>query len=157
MQHTQIFSAFRALFPVFKDLTYIDVGSRGPLPLPTREKLDVYLNQCMLGKIDKSKLFVLTEETRELFARLINADADEVTFTKNISEGLNIVSASMQWRPGDSVIFCPDVEHPNNIYHWLALRGKGVVIRPINSRDGVIPVDQIIEQMDERTRVVSVS
>lgn len=154
---TQSFSSFRELFPVFRDLTYMDVGSRAPLPKPTVEKLEAYLQQCMLGQIDKSKLFELTEDTRERFARLIHADPDEVTFTKNISEGLNIVSASMEWKAGDNVIVCPDLEHPNNIYHWLALGRKGVVIKSVDAVHGEIPVDRILEAMDARTRIVSVS
>jgi cysteine desulfurase/selenocysteine lyase len=154
---TQTFAAFRALFPVFDDMTYMDVGSRAPLPKPTFERIEAYLRQCMLGQIDKSKLFDLTEETRGRFARLINADAEEVTFTKNISEGLNILSSSLDWKQGDNVIVCPDLEHPNNVYHWLALARRGVAVKTVHAVDGEIPVDQIISAMDSRTRVVSVS
>ena len=111
----------------------------------------------MLGQIDKSLLFDLTEETRERFARLINADPVEVTFTKNISEGLNIISSSMEWKQGDNVIICPELEHPNNVYHWLALTKKGVEIKFVDSVDGEISVDRILEKMDSHTRVVSVS
>jgi cysteine desulfurase/selenocysteine lyase len=154
---TQQFASFRDLFPVFPDLTYMDVGSRAPLPKPTFDKLESYLRQCMLGQIDKSKLFDLTEETRARFARLIHADPVEVTFTKNISEGLNILSSSVDWKAGDNVIVCPDLEHPNNVYHWLALARRGVTVRTVDAVQGEIPVDRIISAMDSRTRVVSVS
>lgn len=148
---------FRNLFPVFRDMTYIDVGSRAPLPQPVFDKVEAYLRQCMLGQIDKSKLFELTEDTRERFARLINADPVEVTFTKNISEGLNIFSSSLDWKEGDNVIVCPELEHPNNVYHWVALARRGVSVKTVAARDGEIPVDEMIALIDSRTRVVSVS
>ena len=38
------------------------------------------------------------------FARLVNCDADEVAYTKNVSEGLNAVAAAVDWRDGDNVV-----------------------------------------------------
>ncbi|GAA4325981.1 aminotransferase class V-fold PLP-dependent enzyme [Pigmentiphaga soli] len=154
---TQPITAFRSHFPVFDEMTYIDVGSRSPLPKPTFDKLDAYLRQCMLGQIDKSRLFELTEDTRARFARLIHAETEEVTFTKNISEGLNVFSSSLNWQAGDNVIICPELEHPNNVYHWLALARRGVDVRTVAAANGEIPVDDIIARIDSRTRAVSVS
>lgn len=155
MKHTP--ASFRELFPVFNDMTYIDVGSRAPLPKPVVESLEGYLRQCMFGQIDKAKLFELTEETRSRFSRLINSSPEEVTFTKNISEGLNIFSSSIDWREGDNVVICPDLEHPNNVYHWLALERRGVAVITVEAVHGEIPVERLIAAMNARTRVVSVS
>jgi len=148
---------FRDLFPVFQELTYMDVGSRAPLPRPVVDKVQGYLEQCMFGQIDKSKLFDLTEDVRGRFAKLINADSDEITYTKNISEGLNILSSSLEWKTGDNVVICPELEHPNNVYHWLALARRGVKIKFVESDYGEISVERILAAMDSRTRVVSVS
>jgi selenocysteine lyase/cysteine desulfurase len=43
------------------------------------------------------------------------------------------------------------------VYAWLNLRRYGVEVRTVPSRDGHIPIDALIERMDARTRVATVS
>ena len=44
------------------------------------------------------------ERARARFAELVNAASDEVAVTKNASEGLNIIAASLPWQAGDNVV-----------------------------------------------------
>ncbi|WP_178372384.1 aminotransferase class V-fold PLP-dependent enzyme [Pollutimonas bauzanensis] len=150
-------SQIRSLFPVTRELVYLDLGGRAPLATPVRAALDAYLDDCMYGRIDKSVLFETTEKVRDQFAALINCHPDEVTYTKNTSEGLNMVCTAMQWRSGDNVIICPELEHPNNIYLWLNLRQHGVEVRFVHHENGFMPVDAMIAAMDERTRLLTAS
>ena len=148
----------RAHFPALERWTYMDVSARGVLSREVRAALDAHLDDRMMnGATDKDQFFALVERARGRFAELINADADEIAYTKNISEGLNIVATAIEWRGGDNVVLCPELEHPNNVYVWLNLRRRGVDVRSVPPRDGHIPVDALIERMDERTRVVTVS
>jgi selenocysteine lyase/cysteine desulfurase len=95
---------------------------------------------------------------RGLFARLINAEPDEVAYTKNVSDGINLVAASIDWRAGDNAVLCSALEHPANLYPWLNLqRRRGVEIRDIPSRDGTMPVEAMVNAMDAHTRVVTTS
>jgi selenocysteine lyase/cysteine desulfurase len=55
------------------------------------------------------------------------------------------------------LVFCPELEHPNNIYLWLNLQRKGVEIRVVHPEDGVMPIDDLIAAIDERTRLLTVS
>jgi cysteine desulfurase/selenocysteine lyase len=147
----------RSHFPGMEDCTYLDLGGRGLLSKEVRAAIEAHLDEAMYGKVDKDRLFEKTEEARNRFAQLINAEPDEITYTKNISEGLNIVAASLDWESGDNVIVCPQLEHPNNIYLWLNLQHYGVEVRFINHRDGYMPVDEMIAAIDKRTRVLTVS
>lgn len=149
--------AARAAFPGTRGCTYIDLGGRGLLSEASRAAVEAHLDDMMYGRIDKDRLFAATEETRALFARLINADADEVAYTKNISEGLNLIASAIDWQPGDNVVVCPELEHPNNIYLWLNLRRYGVEVRCVHHRDGRMPVGAMIDAMDRRTRVLTAS
>jgi selenocysteine lyase/cysteine desulfurase len=88
---------------------------------------------------------------------LIGADADEIAYTKNISEGLNMIATGLPWQPGDNVVLCPELEHPNNVYAWLNLKQHGVEVRMVPPRDGRIDPDAFVERMDSRTRVATVS
>jgi len=147
----------RNLFPVTRECVYLDLGGRAPLATPVRAAVDSYLDDCMYGRIDKSALFATTEKVRDQFAQLVNSDSDEVTYTKNTSDGLNMVCASMKWRSGDNVVICPELEHPNNIYLWLNLRRQGVDVRFVHHENGFMPVDAMIAAMDERTRILTAS
>jgi cysteine desulfurase/selenocysteine lyase len=91
-------------------------------------------------------------------ARLLNAEAEEIAITKNASEGINILAAGLDWNPGDNMILCPDLEHPNNLFPWYNLRrSRGIEIRTVPARDGHVPVERMVQAMDDRTRAVTAS
>jgi cysteine desulfurase/selenocysteine lyase len=152
-----VFTAFRASFPALKKWTYMDVAGRGVLSSETRAALDAHLDDRMMNGGDKDRFFALIERARGRFAQLMNADPAEITYTKNISEGLNMVATGIDWKSGDNVVLCPELEHPNNVYVWLNLQRFGVEVRMVKPRDNAIPVDDLIAKMDERTRCATVS
>ena len=49
----------------------------------------------MYGSGDKDAMFASVERVRSGFAKMVHADADEVAITKNVSEGLNAIIASL--------------------------------------------------------------
>jgi cysteine desulfurase/selenocysteine lyase len=147
----------RASYPALERWTYMDLAGRGVLSRGVRAAADAQLDERMSNGGDKEKFFALIERTRGRFAQLINAESDEIAFTKNISDGLNMIATAIDWKDGDNVIVCPELEHPNNVYAWLNLRRFGLEVRTVKPRAGHIPVDEIIARMDARTRVVTVS
>lgn len=152
-----VFTVFRAGFPALKKWTYMDVAARGVLSSATRAALDAHVDDRMMNGGDKDRFFALIERARGRFAQLINAAPAEITYTKNISEGLNMVATGIAWKAGDNVVLCPELEHPNNVYAWLNLQRLGVEVRMVKPRDNHIPVDEMIAQMDARTRCATVS
>jgi cysteine desulfurase / selenocysteine lyase len=146
----------RALYPGAQSQLYFDVAGRCLVGTSVREAIDRHLDMRMLGG-DKPAMFALIERTRASFARLINAHADEIAYTKNISEGLNIVATAIDWKPGDNVVLCAELEHANNVYVWLNLRKRfGVEVRVIPMRGGVYPVSEMAAAIDAHTRLVTV-
>lgn len=152
------FTAVRAMFPGARDKVYMGVPARGLPPHAGRAALDAYLDQYVDGTIDKDANFEAIERVRAKYARLINADADEIAFTKNVSEGLNHIAASLPWQAGDNVVVCRELEHPNNIYPWLNLQDRfGVEVRAIPDRDGAVDVEAMVGAIDSRTRLLTVA
>lgn len=147
---------FRALFPGAAGQVYLNVSARGLVPTPVRDVVEAYVADCVAGTSDKDRLRREVDETRGSFARLIGADPDEIAITKNVSEGLNLFAASLPWEAGDNIVFCPELEHPNNIYLWYNLeRLHGAEVRAIDPDGGHMPIRGMIDAMDERTRVVT--
>ncbi|MBI4204032.1 MAG: aminotransferase class V-fold PLP-dependent enzyme [Betaproteobacteria bacterium] len=147
----------RAHFPALERWTYLDVAGRGVLSREARAALDAHLDERMLDGGDKPKFFERVESARRHFAQLIHAAPEEIAFAKNISDGLNMVATAFNWKRGDNVILCPELEHPNNVYPWLNMQRYGLEARFVKPRDGHIPVDEIVSRIDGGTRVVTVS
>jgi cysteine desulfurase/selenocysteine lyase len=104
---------FRSHFPGAENNIYMDVSARGVIPRDARdardarEALDEYLDTRLMQGGDKAAMFETTEGLRQQFARFVGAAADEVAYTKNVSEGLNAIIAAFDWQPGDRIVYCP--------------------------------------------------
>ena len=153
-----VITAFRADFPALKHYTYMDVAARGVPSATTRAALFAHMDDRVNNGGDKERMFATIERARGRFAQLINAQADEVTYTKNISEGLNMVATGLGLKAGDNVVVCPDLEHSNNVYCWLNLQRQGVEVRLVKAgENAAMPVDDMIARMDARTRCLTAS
>ncbi len=147
----------RGLFPGTEDQVYLDVSLRGLVPTPVVEAAEAHLRERLMGTGEKAAFHASVERARALLAELIGAEADEVAITKNVSEGLNVFASSLPWEPGDNVVLCADLEHPNNVFLWYNLRKlRGVEVRRVDPVDGHVPVGGMAAAMDARTRVVTV-
>jgi cysteine desulfurase/selenocysteine lyase len=151
------FAAARADFPAVERTTYLDVAARGILSRSVRRALDWQLDDATAHGGRKHLWFETLETTRRKFARLIHAEPDEIAFTKNVSEGLNMIAAGLPWRNGDKVVIAAEAEHPNNIYPWLNLRRHGVSVTVVPTVAGEIPTAAIVDAIDAQTRVVTVA
>jgi selenocysteine lyase/cysteine desulfurase len=146
----------RSLFPGATRHVYMDVAARGLLPQVVREVVDRQLGERIDGRLDKAARFATVERVRRHFAALVRADPDEVAYTKNVSEGLNAVAWAVPWQRGDNVVLCQELEHPSNVYPWLALRDRlGIEIRAVRPRAHRVPVAEMASAIDARTRVVT--
>jgi cysteine desulfurase/selenocysteine lyase len=106
------------------------------------------------------------EESRDKVAAFINAPSrDEVIFTKNASEALNLVAETMAWArgplevgEGDEVVIT-EMEHHSNIVPWqLLTERKGATLRWFGlTDDGQLDLSNIDELINERTKVVSLT
>lgn len=150
---------FRAQFPLLGTTAYLNIGARGL----------VSELACAAGKrmIDGHSSFIIPRSQRrealdaakEAFGLLINAPAAAISAVQNCSQGINIVATAMDWRAGDNIVLCADIEHPNNVFIWLKIaREQGVELRfaPM-SPDGAIDAAAMVARIDRRTRVVTAS
>ncbi len=99
------------------------------------------------------------EKARESIARLINADLNEVVFTKGGTEAINLVADTFgrSLKAGDEIIVS-QAEHHANIVPWHFLRERlGVVLRFIPVLDdGSLDMDAYRGLLNARTRMVAI-
>ncbi|MEK9148944.1 MAG: aminotransferase class V-fold PLP-dependent enzyme, partial [Candidatus Desantisbacteria bacterium] len=67
------------------------------------------------------------EEARENIRKFINAKStNEIIFTRNTTEGLNLVAQGFDFKEGDEVL-TTDREHNSNLCPWRRLEAKGII------------------------------
>jgi selenocysteine lyase/cysteine desulfurase len=72
-----------------------------------------------------------TEETRKRIAALIGADPEEIAFTRNATDGINLVLAGIDWQPGDEVI-TTEQEHEAVMHPLMYLhRTRGIQVKMV--------------------------
>ena len=106
------------------------------------------------------------EAARDKVAAFIKAPSrDEVIFTKNASEALNLVANTLAWArgdleigPGDEVVIT-EMEHHSNIVPWqLLTERKGATLRWFGlTDDGRLDLSGIDSLITERTKVVALT
>jgi cysteine desulfurase / selenocysteine lyase len=106
------------------------------------------------------------EESRDKVAAFIGAPSrDEVIYTKNASEALNLVANTMAWArgpleigEGDEVVIT-EMEHHSNIVPWqLLTERKGATLKWFGlTDDGLLDLSNIDELITERTKVVALT
>jgi cysteine desulfurase/selenocysteine lyase len=120
------------------DGIYLNNASTGPLTQrAVAAGAEVIADRVEPFRIDDDRNFAMLARTRELAAKLIGASASEIAILTNTTYGINIAAQTFEWEPGD-VVVVHDREFPANMYPWLALERKGVVVRRIPP-DGLLP------------------
>lgn len=129
-----------------------------PLSSRVRDAMADFVNDATdNGAVNVESWVETAEMCRSVSAQLINADASEIAFMKNTTQGILIAANGIDWRDGDNVVTTA-VEFPANVYPWWSLKERfGVETRMVPENYGKIDLNDIVESIDERTRVVTLS
>ncbi|MEZ0339693.1 cysteine desulfurase [Mycobacterium sp. pV006] len=172
-------TAIRADFPILarvmrggQRLAYLDSGATSQKPLAVLDAEREFLLTSN-GAVHRGAHQLMEESTdayeqgREDIAAFVGADTDELVFTKNATEALNLVAYTLGDRrfdravgPGD-VIVVTELEHHANLVPWqelaqrtgATLKWYGVI--PDGPEAGRIDLDSL--ELDERVKVVAFS
>ncbi|WP_027681562.1 aminotransferase class V-fold PLP-dependent enzyme [Rhizobium leguminosarum] len=148
-------AAVRKLFPAVEKMTYLDSGFQTPMSAPVKRALEAFLNESYETAGPKSVWLERMEETRAKVATLLNAAPEEIAFTKNTSEAMNIAANALPLKAGDNVLMIHG-DHPNNAYAFLNLKKKGVEVRLIEMTE-TIDADSFRSEIDANTKAISMS
>ncbi|MBI4717128.1 MAG: aminotransferase class V-fold PLP-dependent enzyme [Planctomycetes bacterium] len=149
-------NALREEFPITRNYNFQNHAAVAPLCRRAAEAARKYLAHAEENAYLRGGFNRQVDRVRAQAATLINARPDEVAFTKNTSEGLSFVANGLTWKSGDNVVIS-NAEFDANVYPWQALRSRGVQVRMVLEEDGRVPLERVMESIDSRTRVVSIS
>ncbi|MDO3639300.1 cysteine desulfurase [Mycolicibacterium arseniciresistens] len=166
----------RADFPILSrvmrggnQLAYLDSGATSQKPRQVLDAERDFLTTSN-GAVHRGAHQLMEESTdayeqgRADIAAFVGADTDELVFTKNATESINLVSYALGDNrfggravgPGD-VIVTTELEHHANLIPWQELaRRTGATLRWYGvTDDGRIDLDSL--QLDERVKIVAFS
>ena len=154
----EIWQNWRGEFPVTETYIYMNHAGVAPLSRRVRDAMAGFIEDATLyGAVHADDWAEAAEACRVSASRFINADATEIAFMKNTTQGILIAANGIDWQEGDNVVTTA-VEFPANVYPWWCLKERyGVSTRMVPERDGRIYVEDIAAAIDERTRVLTIS
>ena len=163
----------RADFPILDrevngyPLVYLDSANTSQKPRQVLEVMRAH-NERHNGNVSRSVHTLGTEatsayeEARARIAAFIGAaNPDEVVFTKNSTEAINLVAYSagqhLRLRPGDEIVIS-EMEHHSNIVPWqLLCERTGATLRWFGvTDDGRLDESPLDELITPRTKIVSI-
>lgn len=164
--------AVRRDFPILqrqihgRRLVYLDSGASAQKPLAVIAAID-HLYRTSYANIHRG-VYTLSEEAtlayeqaHERVSCFIKADFEELIFTKNTTESLNLVAyawglANLQ--AGDEIV-ATQMEHHSNIVPWQQIaRRTGATVRYIRiDTQGKLDMAHAAELIGPRTKLVSVT
>ncbi len=147
-------SAFRAQFPVFERLSYLNAGTEGPVPTQAAEaaraRIEYEARAGRCGRPYFEDVIKLAASLRAAYSRVLGCAAEEVALTGSTTDGVNTVLAGLDLRPGQEIL-TTDEEHPGLLAPLgLARRRHGVRVR-------AVPFDRVAAEVSGQTRLVACS
>ena len=160
-------------FPIFKkkingkDLVYLDNASTTQKPYSVINSITDFYSNCN-SNIHRA-VYQLAEEATELYeqsrkkiANFINVRPEEIIFTRNTTESINLIAHS--WARSnlkkDDVIAITEIEHHSNIVPWQILCQEiGTRLEYVGiDESGFLDVEYLIELISSRkVKLVSIS
>lgn len=156
-------SAVRSELPAVLTSTYLNTGSYGPLSRAaataiaeeSRQQLEIG-RLASMGESSQS----VGASLRAGFARVFGCESDEVALTHHTTDGMNIATWGVQYRPGDEIV-TNSWEHPGGLLPvYAAARRFDLKVRMV-SLDKEDDEETILAKFDRvigpRTKLVSVA
>ncbi len=155
-------------FPILQKLIkgklpiYFDNACQTLRPLSVIKAMDEYYEEypgCGGRSVHKIGEMVTRkcDEARKIIANFIGAKRkEEIIFTRNTTEGINLIAHSSPFQKGD-VVVTTDKEHNSNLIPWQILKEKiGLIHRIVPStKENLFDLEAFKRMMDRNIKLVS--
>jgi kynureninase len=151
---------WRKEFPILEHTTYMISHSLGPMPRRAQAALLEFTETWATRGIRawEEGWWTMPITCGDLIGSIIGAPKGRIVMHQNVSICQSIVTSCFGWSGRRNKLITDGLNFPSNdyIYHGLARQGAEIV--SVASSDGMtIPLERILEAIDERTQLVSIS
>ena len=145
------------LFPVCKSKIFLGHAAVTALPACVADAMCAHIRQSCEMPQEFGDVLRDIKDARRVCAEFIGADADEIALLGPTSLGLSLFANGIPWQPGDEVV-CYAGDYPANVYPWIDLRRRGVVVKLLQpERPGEITPDIVAAALTPKTKLVALA
>ncbi|NOQ20715.1 MAG: aminotransferase class V-fold PLP-dependent enzyme [Desulfobacterales bacterium] len=146
------------LFNIPEDITYLNCAYLSPqLRSVTAAGLKSVSSKEAPWLLTPPDFFTLTEQTRSLFAELIDARANDIAIIPAVSYGVSVATLNVKLEANQAVVVLED-QFPSNVYPWRELvREKGAKLKTVARPQDDDWTAALMDHIDENTAVVAIA
>jgi len=151
------FAKIRREFPVTEKYAYLDTATTGLFSKKSRQAMVDFIDNRFNEGTDIPEFLALwrhADDLRKLVAEMINADADEIFYADNSSTILNVFSNGIAVNENSNVV-TTNLSFPATPYNWINRLGSAEKVRMVESRNGMVPYEELIGQVDGNTAAIA--
>jgi len=166
MAHPMDVSRIKKDFPALRhgDLVYLDSACQTLRPQCVIDAVTEYYQDypaCGGRSVHRmaTRVSVQVDRSRESMCSFLGAkNPNNIIFTKNCTESINLVARGIKWRRGDAVM-TTDLEHNSNHAPWVDLRDNHGLKRVIvpTGEGGRFDLDAYQDAFQKNVRLVSMA
>jgi cysteine desulfurase / selenocysteine lyase len=146
-----------SLFPVARKLRFFAHAAVTSLPGYVADAMCNHVREAAEGPQEFGQTLKDIKSMRARCAEFIGADADEIALLGPTSLGLSLFANGIPWAAGDEVL-CYAGDYPANVYPWLELQRRGVVVRMLQpEKPGEITSELVDASLSPKTRLVALA
>jgi kynureninase len=151
---------WRSEFPILEHTTYMISHSLGPMPRRVQTAMQEFTHTWATRGIRawEEGWWSMPITCGDLIGSIIGAPKGRVVMHQNVSICQSIVTSCFDWNGNRNKLVTDGLNFPSNDYIYHGLERQGAEIVSVPSEDGMtIPLERILEAIDERTQLVSIS
>jgi cysteine desulfurase / selenocysteine lyase len=148
--------------PGRKSIVYLDTACQSLRPRQVMDAVNQYylkMSACSGRSMHQLAAEVTRQcdQSRTAVAKFLGAaKKEEIVFTRNTTEGINLVANSLDLKPGD-VVLIGDKEHNSNLIPWQTqAKKRGIILKIIPSKaDNTFDMQAFEQLLSPQVKLVS--
>jgi selenocysteine lyase/cysteine desulfurase len=147
----------RETFPVCRNKIFLAHAGVTVLPKPVADAMGDYIRRSSEDHQEFGDVLRDIQQTRRVAAEAIGAKPEEIALLGPTSLGLSLFANGLPWEPGDELL-CYAEDYPANVYPWMELERRGVVVRYLKpERPGEITPELVEQALTPNVRLVALA
>lgn len=146
----------RDYFPILNEQVMLSSCSQSALSRQVEEAIHSYIDTLRYTGMDWMRWMAEVGGAKAQFAKLINAEPEEIAVMSCVSECASSVASALDFTGKRHHIVTTEMDFPSVGHVWLAQKKRGAQVKFIPTQDSVIPLEYYEQSVDEQTLITSI-
>lgn len=146
---------YRSQMPIFKNHIQLSSCSQSAMHQKVKDSVLSYMTSWEEGGMDWGGWMQQCEEARQKFARLINADPEEISVVSSVSHAVSAIANSLPRISDRDEVVLSDMDFPCVGHAWLSQ--PDVKVNFISAQNNRFTLDQYESAVNKNTLLTSLS